>query len=274
MVYLLNALSPGRSQPRAAERRRVVVIGAGRTGMAAAFHLGEHSLLLERQQKLEDIDDQSHTVPMGDARSGAVAPEEPGATPQSAGISAAERKALFISCSSTGEAGTGASSLIHVARWQPPELSPATERDEYAFAPTARALAPLLRGELRLATEVVRITPSRHLLEVADGGCIVYDTLLSSIPLTLLAGMAIHELPAHVRSNDGLRWWLGENDIEVADRATQVCCGDVDGFAAGKRLADRINTALEQRFGVAGRALWHGSRFFEPRLVEKASPGM
>jgi hypothetical protein len=237
----------------------VVVIGAGPAGMAAAFHLGEHSLLIDRHESLDDIDDESPTVPMA---------------PPPSGISTAGRKSLFVSCSSTGGAARGARKLIHLARWQAPEWSPTPERDEHAFAPTARALAPLLRGELRLATAAVRVTPSQHLLELADGGCIVYDTLLSTISLSLLAGMAMHELPAHVRNNDGLRWWLSENDIEVADRATQVCCGDVDGFAAAKRIAERINTALVQRFGGGGRAMWHGPKVFEPRLVGKTAPVM
>jgi hypothetical protein len=237
-----------------------VVIGAGLTGMAAAFHLGEHCLLLEHHGKLEDIDDHPDTVSMGTPRSGALGPEDPGA---------ADLKPVFISCSSA-EADT--STLIHVARWQPPEIPAAPEHDEHSFIPSVRILAPLLRGELRLGAQVTRVTPSRHLLELNDGSSIVYDTLLSTIPLSVIAGLTLHELPAHVRNNAALRSWLTENDIEVADSATRATYGDVDGFAAGKRIADRMNAALVRRFGSQSRTR---PRVFEPRLVQaSAAPSM
>jgi glycine/D-amino acid oxidase-like deaminating enzyme len=201
MVYLLNAAFPSRWLPQSAERRRAVVIGAGLTGISAALHLGEHCLLLEQREQLEEIDENS--------------------------------------------------------------------------TPSVRILAPLLRGELRLRAQVARVTPSRHHLELSDGQGIVYDTLLSTVPLSVLAGMAMHELPGSIRNNDSLRCWLNENDIEVADRGTRASCGDVDGFAAGKRIAEHMNAGLEQRFGSRSSTRERGPRVFEPRLVRaSAAPFM
>ena len=233
------------------------MLGAGLTGMAAAFHLGEHCLVLDGHEKLEDIDDHARLAH--------------GAERQRAGVLPAERKALFISCSSTAEGSSGAPGLIHVARWQPPEFMPEPERDEHAFTPSIRILAPLLRGELRLGAQVVRVTPSRHHLELADGSGIVYDALLSTVSLSVLAGMAMHELPGSVRSNAALRGWLSEHDIEVADSATRSLYGDVDEFAAGKRICARMSATLEQRFGPHGHAKPRSSSLFEPRLVEASA---
>ncbi|HEU4780547.1 MAG TPA: hypothetical protein VFS58_11755 [Steroidobacteraceae bacterium] len=268
MLYLLNAQSPARYRPQAAERRRAVIIGAGVTGIAAAFHLGEHCLLLERREKLEDADDHPHTLPMGTARRGTLVDEIPGAEPQRAGTSAAERKALFISCSSTSEATPASHTLIHLARWQPPELSPKPVDDEHSVPPSLQILAASLRGELRLGMQVGRVSPSRHLLELEDGSCIVYDRLLSTISLSVLAGMCMHELPERVRSNEILRCWLSEQDIEVGDPASRAGRGDIDGFAAGKRIADQMNAALTVRFGTIGRTTSRGPGLFAPRLVE------
>ena len=254
-----------------------MVLGAGLTGMAAAFHLGEHCLLLDGREKLEDLDDHSHFVPMGTPRRSAVGHEDAGSEDHRPGVSATERKALFISCSSSGEANPGAPGLIHVARWQPPEFmpEPAREPDDHSFSPSIRILAPLLRGEMRFGAKVVRVAPSRHQLELADGSRIVYDVLLSTVPLSLLAGMAMDELPGSVRSNDALRCWLSEHGIDVADQASRMVYGDVDEFASGKRIADRMNAALAQKFGGRGASKARVSSVFEPRLVRaSAAPSM
>jgi len=185
MVYLLKTLAASPARPVPPERRRTIIIGGGPTGISAAFHLGEHSLLLERRASLED-------------------------------------------------------------------------------AGSPRALVPLLRGELRFGANVVLVSPSLHMLELADGTRFVYDKLLSTVPMTDLADMVMHDLASRISHAEFLRFWLAEHDIEVVDRATQFCQGDVDEMAAGKRVAEYIHRALAGRFQARHR----GSSFFVPRLVE------
>lgn len=48
MVYLFKEFARTAVPPTPPTRRRAIIIGAGPTGVAAAFHLGAHSLLLLR----------------------------------------------------------------------------------------------------------------------------------------------------------------------------------------------------------------------------------
>lgn len=272
MVYLLKSFASSAVRPAPPQRRRTIVIGGGPTGISAAFHLGEHSLLLERRDSLEDSHDHSRNLPLGATRGGALGPEDAGADGQRSGTSVTERKALFIACSTTGETPAGKDNLIHVARWQPPALGPSPASDEFdddnrREIGSLRGLVPLLRGELRLGANVVRVSPSLHMLELADGSRFVYDKLLSTVPIVELASLVMHEMASRVSHAEFFSYWLSEYDIEVADRATQICHGDVDEIAAGKRVAALINRSLAGRFQARRR----GSSFFAPRLVKGAA---
>ena len=234
------------TRPLPPQRRRAVIIGAGPTGMCTAFHLGEHSLLLEQRDSLEDSVVHADQFPLDVAE-----------------VSGVQRKALFITCSSRVENDADEHRLIHVARWQPPEFISNVDRREVCGSLSVRSLVPLLRGELRLGARVVRISPSMRLIELADGDRFVFDKLISTLSLALMAGLVTHELPCHVRHDESLRYWLSEHDVEVADRATQDYYGDLDEFAAGKRVAEQVGEALMARF--------RNARLFVPRLVQKAS---
>jgi len=246
------------------ERRRALIIGGGPTGMSVAYHLGEHSLLLERQD-LEHHHDYSHDLPLGPAHGGAMGDEDAGADGHGH-TTPAERKALYISCSASTHSDAGEHTLIHVERWQPPDLAAPRSRDEFRTPPAVRTLRPLLRGELRLGAQVVRVSPSAHLLELADGHRYVYDKLVSTLSLPAIEMLVEQDLPKHVRRDESLRYWLSERDIEVADRDSQGHYGDIDDFAAGKRIADLVRNALAEKFG-RGRATMRNARLFRPRLV-------
>lgn len=262
MLYFLNAPSRPRSLPEPPQRRRAIVIGAGLTGVSAAYHLGEHCLLLEQHPALDDL--------VVTARDWPVGSEDGGADRQRPGLSSAERKALFISCGSTGQPRADEPTLIRVTRWQPPQFSRPADDTAHRASHAPRALVPLLRGEVRLGARVVRISPSEHLLELADGCRFVYDKLLCTLPLPAMVRMVLHELPAHVRRDESLRYWLIEHDVEPGDRVTQVCYGDIDELAAGKRIADQIGRALANKFQRQGLCVPRG-RLFEPRLVQALS---
>lgn len=266
MVYLFKTFASSPARPVPPQRRRTIVIGAGPTGISAAFHLGEHSLLLERRTALEDLHDHSYDFPMGPARGSALGLENAGADGQRQDTSIAERKALYIACSSQD--------LIHVARWQPPAFMPGGAAED-EFQPGARrqidslrVLVPLLRGEVRLGACVVRVSPSLHMLELADGTRFVYDKLLCTVSLSDVTSMIAHELASRISHDEFLRCWLKEFDIEVADQANQFCEGDIDEIAAGKRMAAHINRGLAHRFQPSRHSKHRGSSFFEPRLVQ------
>jgi hypothetical protein len=241
-----------------------LIIGAGPTGMSAAFHLGEHSLLLERRDSLEQLHDYSNDFPMGTAHGGVVGGEDSGADGDGF-AQPVQNKTLFISCSSRTQADTGEHTLIHVERWQPPDL--AKQSVELRASPSVRTLKPLLRGELRLGATVTRIAPAAHLLELADGHRYVYDKLVSTLTLAATEQLATHDLPGHVRRDESLRYWLSEHDVEVVDRTMQDFYGDLDEFAAGRRVAEQIGLAMEAKFGKTSRPGTRGARLFQPRLV-------
>ena len=256
------------SRPPAPQRRRAIVIGAGPTGISLAFHLGEHCLLLDRRESLENTHDHSNDFPMGSSRSDPVGCEGTAADGQRPGVSGAERKALIISCTSQGQGDAGDHTLIHIARWKPPEFNPAPRAEAApALAPSAHALVPLLRGELRLGSLVVRISPTQRLVELANGVRFVFDKLVSTLSLSTMARLVMQELPGRVRHDESVRYWLSDHDIELADRATQQYYGDLDEFAAGKRVAQQIGEALDLKFRNAGRPSSRGAKLFEPRLV-------
>jgi hypothetical protein len=246
------------------ERRRALIIGAGPTGMSLAFHLGEHSLLLERRKTLEHSHDYPHDLEMGPAHGGAVGGEDAGADGHRP-AAPKTNKAVFISC--------GSDSLIHVARWRPPDLAPAKAADKPGGPRSVRTLMPLLRGELRMNARVARVVPGEHLVELADGHRIVYDKIVSTLSLMATHVLVMRDLPAHVRRDESLRYWLSEHDVEVVDQVIREYYGDLDEFAAGKRIAAQIGEAMTQKFGKAKRSKARGMRLFEPRLV-KAKPSM
>jgi hypothetical protein len=261
MVFLLKPFADAPPREVPPERRRVIVIGAGPTGISAAFHLGEHCLLLERRAGLEDTHDHSDDFALGAARGGAVGTENTGAD--------GERPATLVYCSYSGEASSYSNNLIRLEHWQ---LPPARIGDENRDADTARAMLPQLRAELRYGACVARVSPSIHMLELTDGSRFVYDKLLCTIPLSALTEMLMHELARRIAHDDSLRFWLSEHDIEVADQATQFCQGDIDEITAGKRVAALINRALTGRFQSNSLAIRRGPSFCFPRLVSDNTP--
>ena len=259
---------PTRSTPPAPpQRRRVIVVGAGLTGMSAALHLGEHCLLLERRSELEDEHDDEIDVPLGPACAGTVGGEDRvpgGARPAIAG---GQHSSFVVGRGSNGTAEPGAHALIRLERWQPPDLTAARAS---ATSPSARILAPLLRGELRLDARVVRVDPATRALELEDGLRFVFDKLISTMPLGALASMVTHELPGRVRNDAALRYWLQDHDIEVGDRVTRELYGDIDEYLAGKHIVERIAPALAEKFRPRGAASRRAAPLFRPRLVARA----
>jgi hypothetical protein len=159
--------------------------------------------------------------------------------------------------------------VVHLARWTPPDLAGTCDEDPRNDGYlSSRSLIPSLRGELRLDSTVIHICPSQRLLTLEGGARFVYDKLLSTVTIVELTQLLAGELPNRVRSNESLRYWLNARDIELADRTTFAALGDVDDFAGGKRVAELINRALDDRFRSDIAASPRGNGLFKPCLVE------
>ena len=252
------------------ERRRVLIIGAGQAGMSAAFHVGEHSLLLERRNPQEHFHDYPHDLEMGTAHGSVVGDENAGADGHGSPAPTHDQ-AVFISCSAHASTESSEHTLIRVARWQPPDFAPPRSGHTLSAPPSVRTLLPLLRGELRMGAQVVRVSPAAHLVELADGHRFVYDKLVSTLSLAATELLVANDLPKHLCRGESLRFWLGEHDVEVLDQMIQVYYGDADEFAAGKRVGEQIGLALAEKYGKAGRSKARGVRLFEPRLVSASA---
>ena len=65
---------------------------------------------------------------------------------------------------------------------------------------------PHLKGELKLGTRVVGVSPSRHTLTLDNGTEVAYEQLISTMPLPVLVKLIGNEAPAEVqRAAEGLR---------------------------------------------------------------------
>lgn len=296
MIVAFPARSTAPALGDAPERRRVVIIGAGAAGITAALHIGEHSVLLEQRAQVGALsgslsgsqagceahggtNDRKSSLPLGATRVGAVGPQDRGADRQRQGLSAWERQAVANACTSDPrKAGSHAAENgqpVVVARWIPPRLDPGEKSPGDADSrESLQSLLPLLRGEVRLGAQVLRITPAVHRVELADGRTIMYDKLVSSVDAIVLIGLLQPALPERIRTHQGLMYWLAARDIEMIDDSTQFLYGDPDSFAAGRRVAETVKRALAQKFRPASESFSSGEKLFKPQLVRTPSPGV
>jgi len=67
------------------------------------------------------------------------------------------------------------------------------------FQALMNGFLPHLKGDLRLQTRVVEVSPSRHTVTLSDGTVLPYDFLISTMPLPALIQVIGKEAPADVR---------------------------------------------------------------------------
>jgi hypothetical protein len=139
-----------------------------------------------------------------------------------------------------------------VTRWDPPELTG-----------TPCDLPDLTSAETRLGVSVNSINVYERRLGLSTGESFVYDKLISALQPRDLQSLLKDPVPARIRSDEALRYWLNGRDIELIDSATQRFHGDVDGQAAGQRVAECIRRVM--------MAKYTGKPLFQPRLVPRRS---
>jgi hypothetical protein len=153
----------------------------------------------------------------------------------------------------------------HVQRWHLPELVEDPSRHGPEWDDVWLQLLSLMSGEVRLGARVTAINARERSLTLSTGESFVYDKLVSTLRLEDLRHLISDELPRCIRGFDWWLCWLGARDIELIDSDTQTVCGDVDGEAAGKRLARTINHAMRQKYSRS--AVRRTVALFEPRVI-------
>ncbi len=163
------------SQP--AQSRRVVVIGAGPTGLSTAYHLGERCLLLEQHRAIggscRSRSYRGFTFDLGDP------------LPASNDAYVHEMLAML-----SGEN----------LQWT---RAVDGARTAYPLQGGLQALMdgflPQLRGEVKLNARVVRVIPGRHQLVLSRGASFVYEKLVCTLALPELVRMLGDDAPPRVR---------------------------------------------------------------------------
>jgi UDP-galactopyranose mutase len=68
------------------------------------------------------------------------------------------------------------------------------------FQALMKGFLPYLKGDVRLNSKVVRVSPSRHTVTLSDGAELAYEHLISTMPLPLLVSQIGDEAPAEIRA--------------------------------------------------------------------------
>jgi hypothetical protein len=165
----------------------------------------------------------------------------------------------------------GSDTVNGVTIWEAPALTTAgSARRAPTWDDLWRGLVQLARGETRLATRVTALMVHERRLEVSTGESFVYDKLVSTLPLERLQTLIVDTTPGRLRSDEAWRYWLNARDIELLDSSARLQAGDVDGQAAGKRVADTIRGAIALKFASKSALDARQAGLFHPRIVPAA----
>ncbi|WKB54248.1 FAD-dependent oxidoreductase [Eleftheria terrae] len=190
---------------------RHVVIGAGPTGLAAAYHLGGDTLLVEREARVG-----------GGCRS----TEENGFTFGNAGhvmfSEDPEVHALYSKLLGDNLHWQTVRAAVHrdgclapfplagAHHGLPPDVLKEQRRPSAStrfgyplrggFQALMEAFLPHLQAQLSLNTRVVHVSPSQRTLRLDDGRTLQYETLVSTMPLPQLVAACGNEAPPEVQA--------------------------------------------------------------------------
>jgi hypothetical protein len=186
-----------------------------------------------------------------------------------AGVSAAFHlgvQALLIEQRQLPRAGNGSCSA-EPRRWELPQLTeetPAPSTGE-TWSDLLSGLLLLTSAETRLGARVTSIDTEEHRLTLSTGETFVYDKLVSTLRLDDFQNLLVDENPGRIHSFESWRYWLADRDIELLDICSQIAYGDVDGEAAGQRVAESIYRAMVTKY--ATRVESRAASLFSPRIV-------
>jgi protoporphyrinogen oxidase/glycosyltransferase involved in cell wall biosynthesis len=191
------ARTPAATQPPSV---RHLVVGAGATGLAAAYYLGLHddghdTLVVEREEHVggscRSVHQQGYTFDHGAHVLQTTDPEVRALAQRLLGDNLQWR-------------------LPRVQHADPPAspegLLPLREDRDFGypvrggFQALMDAFLPLLEAELALKTALLHLSPTRRTVRLDDGRSLRFDTLISTLPLPALVQACGEEAPPELRN--------------------------------------------------------------------------
>lgn len=164
-----------------------------------------------------------------------------------AGVTSAERAALGVQ------------------RWTLPELSDEAPSSTGTWTDLLSAIRTLTSAETRLGVRVTGIDTMAHRIDVSTGESFVYDKLVSTLRIPDLQSLIVDEKPGRIYSPESWRYWFIDRDIELLDQSTQQFWGDIDGQAAGRRVAETVHRAMTTKYSPQRES--RPAALFQPRIV-------
>jgi hypothetical protein len=150
-------------------------------------------------------------------------------------------------------------------RWQLPQLTRDDSSSTGTWTDLLAAVRTVTRAETRLGARVTAIDSIEHRLFISSGESFVYDKLIATLRIPDLQRLIVDEKPARIYSAESWRYWLIDRDIELLDQATQQFWGDIDGQAAGKRVAETVYRAITAKYSTQKDS--GPAPLFQPRIV-------
>ncbi len=185
-----------------------VILGAGPTGLSAAYHYGPGSILLEREPKVggwcRSIEDTGFTF---DHAGHVMFSDDPYVQDLyrlllGDNIHWQEREAWIYSNGVHTRYPFLEETIEGALQPVPKPMGP-NARFGYplrgGFQALMNGFLPLLRGDLLLQADVERVSPLLRVATLKDGRRFHYDTLISTLPLPVLIASMGDEAPAEVR---------------------------------------------------------------------------
>jgi UDP-galactopyranose mutase len=165
-------------------RAPILIVGAGPTGLSAAFHVGPDALLVERELRVGGACRSVYTEGFTFDLAGHI---------------------MFSNDPYVNELYTLL--LRDNVYWQEREVYADGQGSMTSFGYPLRggfqalmdAFLPYIPGEVRLGTTATRISPRRREVRFHNGATVSYDALISTTPLPRLVGMLALDAPAAVR---------------------------------------------------------------------------
>jgi protoporphyrinogen oxidase/glycosyltransferase involved in cell wall biosynthesis len=186
--------------PRMPARSPCVILGAGATGLAAAYHYGAGCTLVEREAQIgggcRSIEDTGFTFDRG------------GHVMMSDDPHVQELYRLLLGdnvhwqeCDVQVIESDGATANVPTVAHRGAPVPRA--RFGYplrgGFAALVNGFVPLLRGNLFVCADVRKVSPMLRTVTLADGRRLRYDVLVSTLPLPILIAAMDDEAPAEIR---------------------------------------------------------------------------
>jgi hypothetical protein len=150
-------------------------------------------------------------------------------------------------------------------RWELPELTAERAATKGTWTDLMAALGTVTRAETRLGVTAIAIHTIEHRLRLSTGESFIYDKLVSTLRIPDLQRLVVDEKPGRIYSAESWRYWFIDRDIELLDQSTQQFWGDIDGQAAGKRVAETVYRAMTAKYSPPRE--YGPTALFQPRIV-------